>query len=136
MIRTSLLFLLSKVFMTDMTRGRLNYQQKAFAGSSCSDHVAVLNAFLSWERARLAGEDAEIDFCERKSLNMPTLRTTGEAKNQLKELLISCGFPEECLAPQVGFVFRGSQGPVACCKSWLSFDGRSSTSWVWTPSWR
>jgi ATP-dependent RNA helicase A len=31
---------------------------------------------------------------------MPTMRVTWEAKNQLKELLVGCGFPEECFLPQ------------------------------------
>ena len=43
---------------------------------------------------------AEVHFCDQKSLNMPTMRVTWEAKNQLRDLLISCGFPEECFAPQ------------------------------------
>ena len=71
-----------------------------------SDHIAALNAFQSWEEARQSGEDAEINFCDSKSLNMPTLRTTWEAKNQLRDLLVTCGIPEECLTPQV-FNFTG-----------------------------
>ena len=43
---------------------------------------------------------AEVHFCDQKSLNMPTMRVTWEAKNQLRDLLVSCGFPEECFAPQ------------------------------------
>ncbi len=43
---------------------------------------------------------AEVHFCDQKSLNMPTMRVTWEAKNQLRDLLIGCGFPEECFAPQ------------------------------------
>ena len=31
---------------------------------------------------------------------MPSMRTTWEAKNQLKGLLIASGFPEECFTPQ------------------------------------
>ena len=70
-----------------------------------SDHIAALNAFQSWEEARQSGEDAEINFCDHKGLNMPTLRTTWEAKNQLRDLLVTCGIPEECLTPQVSFKF-------------------------------
>ena len=32
-------------------------------------------------------------------LSMPTLRVMSEAKNQLKQLLIQAGFPEQCLLP-------------------------------------
>jgi ATP-dependent RNA helicase A len=41
-----------------------------------------------------------VNFCDHKGLNMPTMRVTWEAKNQLKELLVSSGFPEECFLPQ------------------------------------
>ena len=60
----------------------------------------MLNAFQSWENARQAGEEAEVRFCDYKNLNMPTLRTMWEAKNQLRDLLVSAGFPEECFVPQ------------------------------------
>lgn len=43
---------------------------------------------------RLNGEEAEGRFCEHKRLNMSTLRMTWEAKVQLKEILLSAGFPE------------------------------------------
>lgn len=43
---------------------------------------------------RINGEDAETNFCERKRLNMATLRMTWEAKVQLKEILVNAGFPE------------------------------------------
>ena len=39
-------------------------------------------------------------------LNMPTLRTTWEAKKQLVDLLVQSGVPEECMVPQV-FNFTG-----------------------------
>merc|ERR1719273_2208534 len=96
----------TEFFMTDMTRGRLTYQQRNFAGNRYSDHIAALNAFQSWEEARQGGEDAEINFCDHKGLNMPTLRTTWEAKKQLIDLLVQSGFPEECMVPQV-FNFTG-----------------------------
>ena len=38
--------------------------------------MAALNAFSCWEEARQAGENAEINFCDSKGLNMPTMRTT------------------------------------------------------------
>lgn len=88
-------------FVTDLTRGRLSYQQRNFAGDRCSDHVAALNAFMTWDDVRQGGETAENNFCEHKGLNMGTLRTTWEAKRQLKDLLVAQGFPEECLLPQV-----------------------------------
>lgn len=91
----------TEFFLTDMNRGRLTFQQKNFSGNRFSDHVAALNAFMCWEDARQGGEMAETNFCEHKLLNLPTMRTTWEAKNQLSALLVSEGFPEECLVPQV-----------------------------------
>ena len=91
----------TEFFMTDMNRGRLNFQQRNFSGNRYSDHIAQLNAFQAWEDARQGGENAEINFCDHKSLNMPTLRTTWEAKKQLTDLLVQSGFPEESMVPQV-----------------------------------
>ncbi|KAF0307755.1 ATP-dependent RNA helicase A protein [Amphibalanus amphitrite] len=78
---------------------RVTYQQRRFAGNRCSDHLATLNAFQAWENAREGGEQAEIQFCDNQMLSMPTLRVMSEAKNQLKQLLVSAGFPEQCLQP-------------------------------------
>ncbi|XP_043942704.1 ATP-dependent RNA helicase A [Protopterus annectens] len=80
---------------------RLGYVHRNFAGSRFSDHVALLSVFQAWDDARMGGEDAEMRFCEHKRLNMATLRMTWEAKVQLKDILISTGFPEECLMNQV-----------------------------------
>ena len=90
----------SEIFLTDMTRGRLSFRQRNFAGNRYSDHVGMLNAFQCWENARQGGEGSEVNFCDQKGLNMPTMRVTWEAKNQLRDLLITCGFPEECFTPQ------------------------------------
>ncbi|XP_011877491.1 PREDICTED: dosage compensation regulator [Vollenhovia emeryi] len=78
---------------------RLTTQQKWFAGARYSDHVAMFHAFQAWEEARSGGEWAEQAFCDSKSLSLPTLRITWEAKNQLQSLLQSAGFPEETLCP-------------------------------------
>ncbi|XP_064116471.1 ATP-dependent RNA helicase A-like, partial [Macrobrachium nipponense] len=89
-----------EIFIIPPEFRRLSPFQKAFSGNRFSDHIAALNAFNCWEEARVGGEDAEINFCDYKGLSMPTLRVTWEAKNQLKELMVAAGFPEECLLPQ------------------------------------
>ena len=66
---------------------RLTYQQKAFAGARYSDHVAMLNAFQTWEEVRSRGELAEQRFCDNKNLSLPTLRVTWEAKASLPMFL-------------------------------------------------
>uniref|UniRef100_A0A8B9IRK9 RNA helicase n=1 Tax=Amazona collaria TaxID=241587 RepID=A0A8B9IRK9_9PSIT len=79
---------------------RLGYVHRNFAGSRFSDHVALLSVFQAWDDARMGGEEAEKRFCEHKRLSMATLRMTWEAKVQLKDILMSSGFPEECLMTQ------------------------------------
>ncbi|XP_041276673.1 ATP-dependent RNA helicase A isoform X2 [Onychostruthus taczanowskii] len=79
---------------------RLGYVHRNFAGTRYSDHVALLSVFQAWDDARMGGEEAEKRFCEHKRLSMATLRMTWEAKVQLKDILISSGFPEECLMTQ------------------------------------
>ncbi|NXG00899.1 DHX9 helicase, partial [Sakesphorus luctuosus] len=79
---------------------RLGYVHRNFAGTRYSDHVALLSVFQAWDDARMGGEEAEKRFCEHKRLSMATLRMTWEAKVQLKDILTSCGFPEECLMIQ------------------------------------
>lgn len=99
------------VFITGMDRRRLSFQQIAFSGCRFSDHVAMMNAFQSWEDARVGGEQAEISYCDHKGLSVPTLRVTWEAKNQLRDLLVSCGFPEETLSPQM-YNYSGSDAKL------------------------
>lgn len=93
-------------FITSTDRKRLGWMHKSLAGSRHSDHVALLNAFQLWEEARCGGEQCEMNFCDQKCLNMQTLRMTCEAKNQLRDILVNVGFPEECLLPQA-FNFTG-----------------------------
>ena len=96
----------AEVFMTDLTNGRLMQRQKNFAGSRYSDHVATLHVFQSWDNARQAGERSEVMFCDQKSLNMPALRVMCEAKIQLRDILINCGFPEQCFI-QHDYLYHG-----------------------------
>lgn len=88
-------------FVSNVDQRNLTYQQRQFGGTRCSDHVAMLNAFQSWEDVRMNGEDAEYSYCEAKGLSVPTLRVTWEAKKQLKDLLQTAGFSEDCMTPQV-----------------------------------
>ena len=109
----------SEVFMTDMSNGRLTYRQRNFAGNRYSDHIAMLSAFQSWENARQGGEMSEVNFCDNKGLNMPTLRVMWEAKTQLRDILVNCGFPEECFTPQE-YNFHGSDAKLDMVLALLS----------------
>ena len=79
LIRIFSLKIFNKLFSAPEFR-RLSPFQRAFAGERSSDHIAMLNVFNSWEQIRMRGEDAEMNFCDYKSLSMPTLRVTWEAK--------------------------------------------------------
>lgn len=68
---------------------RLTTQQKWFAGARFSDHVAMFHAFQAWEEVRTGGEWAEQSFCDSKSLSLPTLRITWEAKVSGIAMLLS-----------------------------------------------
>ncbi|XP_071152767.1 ATP-dependent RNA helicase A-like isoform X1 [Mytilus edulis] len=87
-------------FITPTDRRRLGWVHKSLAGDRFSDHVALLNAFQMWEDSRSGGEMSEMNFCDQKSLSMPTLRMTSEAKRQLADILVNSGFPEDSLMPQ------------------------------------
>lgn len=74
------------------------------AGNRFSDHVALLNAFQQFEREKFVqlflfetkiivslfrlrnGERGEIEFCERKCLNLSTMRMTLEARVRIQLL--------------------------------------------------
>ncbi|KAG1682493.1 ATP-dependent RNA helicase A protein [Nymphon striatum] len=73
----------------------LSWCHKKFAGIRHSDHIACMNAFQQWENMRERGPQAEERFCEEKSLNMQTFVVVHDARNQLKEVLTSIGFPED-----------------------------------------
>jgi len=76
----------------------LRMMHKNFSGRRQSDHVALLICFQQYLRNKWQGEDAEKEFCERRFLNMSTMRMTFEARNQLKGIMIKSGFPEETLS--------------------------------------
>ncbi|GFT52705.1 ATP-dependent RNA helicase A protein, partial [Nephila pilipes] len=85
---------------------RLAYVHRKFCGNRFSDHLTMLNAFVQWEDAHMAGEFKEQSFCENYALNLSTLRITHDARNQLKDLLIASEFPESCLECQA-YYFDG-----------------------------
>ncbi|XP_073843216.1 dosage compensation regulator mle-like isoform X1 [Musca autumnalis] len=87
----------SEIFALELGQRRLQNHQKALGGNKCSDHVAMIVAKQMWEGARRKGDDEEIRFCEWKGLQLSTMRVLAEAKNQLLDLLVQAGFPEECM---------------------------------------
>ncbi|CAF3251955.1 unnamed protein product [Rotaria socialis] len=79
----------------------LRHMHRNLAGNRFSDHVALLNAFQQYEREKHRnGERGEMEFCDRKCLNLSTMRMTYEARNQLRDIMLMSGFPEECLSSQ------------------------------------
>ncbi|CAF4881626.1 unnamed protein product, partial [Rotaria sp. Silwood2] len=79
----------------------LRHMHRNLAGNRFSDHVALLNAFQQYEREKNRnGERGEMDYCDRKCLNLSTMRMTYEARNQLRDIMLMSSFPEECLSSQ------------------------------------
>ncbi|XP_055621598.1 dosage compensation regulator isoform X2 [Toxorhynchites rutilus septentrionalis] len=87
----------SEIFQLDVGQRRLMTHQKALSGNKNSDYVAMLTAYRMWSEKRRRGEEAEIQFCEWKGLQLPTMRVISEAKRQLLDLLSQTGFPEESM---------------------------------------
>ncbi|PIK44367.1 putative ATP-dependent RNA helicase A [Apostichopus japonicus] len=80
--------------------GKVTGAHKAYAGIRCSDQIACLGVYQEWEDCmENGGEDRALMFCDRKKLQMTSLRMIYEAKTQLNDILSSEGFPEECLQP-------------------------------------
>ncbi|XP_022094915.1 ATP-dependent RNA helicase A-like isoform X2 [Acanthaster planci] len=95
----------SEPFITHM--GKVTNLHKSYCGIRHSDHVAVLGCFQEWEQTLSnGGEDGAMNYCDRKQLQMTSLRMIYEAKNQLKDILVMEGFPEQCLEPEY-FNFGG-----------------------------
>jgi ATP-dependent RNA helicase A len=67
-------------FETPSDRRRLGWVHKQFSGRRHSDHVAMLSAYQAWEDARSVDENAEMQFCDSRQLNLSTLRMTSEAQ--------------------------------------------------------
>lgn len=81
---------------------RLNNVQRSFAGHRYSDHVALLSAFYAYEQIRLdSGPRALYAFCDAKGLSYSSLRALHEARGQLRDILLSFGFPKFCFTPKV-----------------------------------
>ncbi|XP_027854548.2 dosage compensation regulator isoform X1 [Aphis gossypii] len=74
---------------------RMTPAQRAFSGNRCSDHLTVLNAFHRWQSLIYRNVDTT-EFCERKMLSQPSLTTTADVTEQIKDLFIKLGFPEMC----------------------------------------
>ncbi|XP_041477751.1 ATP-dependent RNA helicase A-like isoform X2 [Lytechinus variegatus] len=81
--------------------GKVSNIHRNYCRMRHSDHIATLAAFQEWEEQLQSGEDTAMNYCDHKGLQMMTLRMIYEARNQLKDILVMEGFPEECLAPQI-----------------------------------
>ena len=105
-----------------MNEGRyLRMMHKGLAGRRHSDHTALLVAFYQWLKAKWHGEDAEREFCERRALNMQIMRMTYEARNQLKDIMILSGFPEECLLEQLSYDVNNADPKLDLINSLLAY---------------
>ncbi|XP_068147673.1 dosage compensation regulator mle isoform X1 [Drosophila tropicalis] len=87
----------SEVFALEIGQRRLANHQKALSGIKCSDHVAMIVASQMWQQAKQRGEQEEMNFCDWKGLQMSTMNVMYDAKQQLLDLLLQAGFPEEAM---------------------------------------
>jgi ATP-dependent RNA helicase A len=96
-------------FLNDGRHMRMMH--KNMSGRYHSDHIALLHAFQLWLKAKWHGEMSERELCDRKFLNMQTLRMTYEARNQLKDIMCMSGFPEECMQENLNYDIHNNGGP-------------------------
>ncbi|GAB2253881.1 hypothetical protein Droror1_Dr00021690 [Drosera rotundifolia] len=64
--------------------------KRAFAGDSCSDHIALFNAFKGWKAAKRRGGDRP--FCWQNYLSPMTLQMMDDMQKQFIDLLSDIGF--------------------------------------------
>ncbi|GJN20838.1 hypothetical protein PR202_gb08264 [Eleusine coracana subsp. coracana] len=64
--------------------------KRSFAGDSCSDHIALLKAFVAWKEAKRSGR--ERSFCWENFLSPMTLKMMDDMRNQFFDLLSDIGF--------------------------------------------
>lgn len=70
-----------------------NAAKRSFAGDSCSDHIALLNAFEGWKDAKCSGK--ERNFCWENFLSPITLQMMDDMRNQFLDLLSDIGFVDK-----------------------------------------
>ncbi|KAK2704992.1 hypothetical protein QYM36_017142 [Artemia franciscana] len=109
-----------EVFQTSVDQKRLSGRQRRFAGDKNSDHLALLNAYHSWEEVRETKEYFLEEYCEREMLSNPTLTVISEAKRQLKDLMIQFGFPEISFVPQT-YSYFGPDSELDVVTSLIAF---------------
>ncbi|KAG9131678.1 hypothetical protein Leryth_009422 [Lithospermum erythrorhizon] len=73
--------------------------KRAFAGDSCSDHIAVLKAFEGWKDAKRHGK--EKPFCWENYLSPVTLSMMDDMRMQFIDLLSDIGFVDKSRGPNV-----------------------------------
>lgn len=64
--------------------------KRAFAGDSCSDHIALFNAFKGWKAAKRRGGDRP--FCWQNYLSPMTLQMMDDMQKQFIDLLSDIDF--------------------------------------------
>ncbi|XLR55189.1 DExH-box ATP-dependent RNA helicase DExH1-like [Arachis hypogaea] len=71
--------------------------KRAFAGDSCSDHIALLKAFEGWKEAKRSGNEKQ--FCWDNFLSSITLRLIDDMRLQFLNLLSDIGFVDKSRGP-------------------------------------
>jgi len=81
-------------FVMPLDKKELADESKArFANGSCSDHLAVYEAYEAWRRARReGGTQGEDRLCWQRFLNKSVLRLLSDMRGQFADLLKDAGF--------------------------------------------
>ena len=81
--------------------------KREFAAGTSSDHVAILNAYSDWQRARSQGGGRGRDFCWHNFLSENTLEMIQDMRYQFLDVLEEAGF----LSVDAGTGPTGGQQP-------------------------
>ncbi|GER38863.1 RNA helicase family protein [Striga asiatica] len=73
--------------------------KRAFAGDSCSDHIALLKAFEGWKDAK--GNRRERAFCWENFLSPTSMQMMADMRMQFLDLLEGIGIVNKSLGPEV-----------------------------------
>nr|CAB3499411.1 unnamed protein product [Digitaria exilis] len=85
--------------------------KRSFAGDSCSDHIALLKAFVAWKEAKQSGR--ERSFCWENFLSPMTLKMMDDMRNQFFDLLSDIGFVSKTIGVKA-YNHYGSDLEMVC----------------------
>ena len=74
---------------------KLSYQHRKFAGKYLSDHIGLLSVNKIFKEQLNSSIGCAMGYCNQNYLSPTTLIMSNDAKTQLRDVLVNCGFREE-----------------------------------------